>query len=120
MKLDVQNPPREFEVGFEHKRTIKDCAHIALEADEQVTFTTPDGGEYDLTRKSWGFYATPSINSRLTRFGLRAVLVKNRLGHLFVLLLENGHEADFEQYLTEEQLEVLLWIDNADSLPHQD
>ena len=59
-----------------------DCGRIALAPDEQVTFTTEAGGEYDVTRKSWGFYATPSINGRLKTFGLRAALVRNVAGRV--------------------------------------
>src|SRR5204863_5563233 len=77
MKLALTDPPREFGVGTGGAVRLKDCAHIALEPDEQVTFQTESGGEYDVVRKSWGFYATPSLNGRLERFNLRAVLVKS-------------------------------------------
>ena len=66
MKFTPKNPPREFEVGFDKKGIIRDCGVLVLAADEQVTLTTEQGGEYDVTRKSWGFYATPSTNGRLS------------------------------------------------------
>jgi hypothetical protein len=116
VKFEEQSPPRVFEVGFGEKVPLRDCARIALDADEQVTFTTEDGAEYDLTRKSWGFYATPSLNGRLADFGLRAVLVRNRLGRYFVLLVERGHEPDFERYLGVESLDVVAWLDSDDAL----
>ena len=111
MKIQTNEPPREFEVGFGPKVTMKDCAHIELAADEQITLRTEQGGEYDVARKSWGFYATPSINGRLERFGFRTALVKNRLGQFFVMLVENGGETEFEQYLREEGLTVSGWLD---------
>jgi len=112
MKIKQNDPPREFEVGFGPKIVMKDCAHLELEADEQITFKTPSGGQYDVARKNWGFYATPSINGRLKRFSLRTVLVKNRLGNFFVMIVESGCEKQFDSYLEDEGLEVCGWLDD--------
>ena len=90
MKFFRNDPPRIYEAGFDVKVLISDCGKIELEPDEQVTFITPSGGEYDVARKSWGFYATPSLNGRLQGFGLKAVLVKNRINRYFIFLVEKG------------------------------
>ena len=111
MKYTPLTPPRQYEAGFEHKVTIADCGRLELDPDEQVTLLTDDGAEYDVTRKNWGFYATPSLNGRLAAFGLRGVLVKNRQDRLFVLLVARGREKDFEHYSVEERLTVLTWLD---------
>jgi len=116
MKFFPKQPPREFEVGFDKKGIIRDCGVLELAADEQVTLTTENGGEYDVTRKSWGFYATPSMNGRLSSFGLRAVLVKNRLNRHFVLLVENGHQHAFQKYCEQEPLTVVAWLDDPNDL----
>ena len=116
MKFEVIDPPREYTCGFGPTVTMRDCGRVHLEADEQVTFQTEAGGEYDLARKSWGFYATPSINGRLQRFGLQTALVQNRVGQFFVMLVEQGHEADFEKYVGEEGLHVCGWL-NEETLP---
>lgn len=113
MKINKNDPPREYEVGFGPTVAMKDCAHIELDANEQVTLKTETGAEYDVARKSWGFYATPSINGRLERFGLRAVLTKNRLGQYFILLVEQDREADFEQYVSEEGITVCGHLDES-------
>ena len=117
MNIRKIEPPREFEVGFqEHRVVLRDCGRVDLSPDEQVTFTTQAGGEYDVVRKDWGFYATPSMNGRLPRYGLRAVLVKNRVNQLFLLLVEKGKEGLFEKYMTLEQLSVVSWLDSDDAL----
>jgi hypothetical protein len=114
MKFTPIDPPRMFEVGHgERKIRLKDCGRVDLEPDEQVTFTTPAGAEYDVARKVWGFYATPSLNGRLQRFGLRGVLVRNRIEQYFVLLVERGQEAAFEQYVADERLTVVSWLDES-------
>ncbi|MCC2667802.1 MAG: hypothetical protein K0Q72_273 [Armatimonadetes bacterium] len=113
MKIEAIDPPREFRAGRHQQVALKDCAHIALAADEQVTFVTESGGEFDVLRKSWGFYATPSLNGRLLRFGLRPVLARNGREQTFVLLVEQGHEADFEQYLADDGMTIVCWLDEG-------
>ena len=116
MKFEPKIPPREFEVGYDVKGIIRDCGTMRLAADEQITFLTEAGGEYDLTRKEWGFYATPSLNGRLAGFNLRAVLVKNRVDRFFVLLVERGKEEAFDRYVAAEPLKIVAWLDSLEAL----
>lgn len=116
MKADLYEQPRKFTVGLSTAIELRDCGRIALEPDEQVTLVTPDGGELDVVRKAWGFYATPSMNSRLVRMGLRAALVRNQLGHFFIVLIERGKEALFERYAADEELTHVAWMDDSEAL----
>lgn len=120
MKVKPIVPPRQFEVGRGESIRLKDCARIELEPDEQVTFTAPGGGEYDVVRKAWGFYATPSLNGRLASFGLRAALVRAEDGKYYVMLVERGKEPDFEGYLRIEGHRVVSWLDSASALDKLD
>jgi hypothetical protein len=115
MKIEMKDPPREFVVGHGSVIRMKDCARVELEPDEQVTFTTEAGGEYDVARKSWGFYATPSTNARLARFGLRAALAKSWENKYFVYLVERGREGDFQRYLDRERNRVVAWLDTDEA-----
>ena len=117
MKFTPLVPPRSFDVGLPTKRiSLKDCGHMHLEADEQITFTTEQGGEFDVTRKPWGFYATPSLNDRLPRFGLRAALTRSSDGKFFVKLVERGREAEFHGYMEHQAEAVVCWLDEDDAL----
>lgn len=116
MKFEPKDPPRQFEVGYDVKGIIRDCGAMRLEADEQITFVTETGGEYDVTRKDWGFYATPSLNGRLAGFNLRGVLVKNRVNRFFVMLVERGKEDAFERYVRQEPLNIVAWLDSPEAL----
>ena len=117
MKFDKKDPPRIFVVGNAEKIDMADCGTVSLAHDEQVTFVTEAGAEYDVARKDWGFYATPSLNGRLESFGLRGVLIRNtKTGRYFVLLVERGREALFDAYMTRESLEVVAWLDNTAAL----
>jgi hypothetical protein len=118
MKIDIKDPPRVFEVGNSPgvRIRISDCARIELAPDEQVTFVTERGAEYDVARKDWGFYATPSLNGRLASFGLRGVLVRNAAGRYYVMLVERGREDAFDAYLRQEANEVVVWLDSDAAL----
>lgn len=114
MKISIYDPSREFTPR--PAVTMKDCARIELEANEQVTFVTQAGGEYDVARKDWGFYATPSLNGRLANFALRAVLVRNSTNFFFLLLVEKGKELQFQEYVNTEHLAIVCWMDNLNAL----
>ncbi len=117
MKVKANEPPRVFRVAPDSPVHIKDCAHIELDADEQITLVTPSGTEYDIARKNWGYYATPSLNARLKNFNLRAALIKNtKSGKYNIFLLEKGKETEFEAYLRSEALVVLYWLDSDEAL----
>ena len=116
MRFKAKIPPREFEVGYDKKGIIKDCGSMQLLPDEQITFVTETGNEYDVTRKVWGFYAAPSLNGRLAEFHLRGVLVKNRADRFFLMLVEKGKEDLFRKYVAEERLTIVCWMDSLECL----
>ena len=117
MKFVEISPPRRFTVGNSVKFEMRDCERVTLGPDEQITLVTESGAEYDVARKEWGFYATPSLNGRLESFGLRAVLIRNTLtGRYFVLLVERGREDAFAAYMSQESLQVVSWLDNTANL----
>lgn len=117
MKIDIKDPPRGFTVGNSVRFEMRDCGNITLSPDEQVTFVTPAGGEFDVARKDWGFYATPSLNGRLPQFGLRTALIRNTMtGRYFILLVEKGRESNFDAYLIQESCVVVSWLDSTEAL----
>jgi len=116
MNVSPRHPPREFAVGRTGGIRLRHCADIALDADEQVTFVAPSGTQHDVVRKSWGYYATGSLNGRLRDHGLRGALVVNGAGRLYLLLVEQGRERAFEQYLQNEEQRLLTWLDRDDDV----
>jgi hypothetical protein len=116
MRFEQKNPPRRYQVGNAAKFDISDCGSLYLEPDEQVTFVTNTGRELDVTRKSWGFYATPSINARLEQFGLRTVLIQNTTTlRYFILLVEKDRMEAYQKYMDEEGLAVIAWLDTSEA-----
>lgn len=116
MNIKLIEPPRRFRVGLQKQIEIRHCADIELAPDEQITLVTPSGTEFDVVRKDWGYYATPSLNARLCDHNLRAVLVWGRdQGRMYLLLVEKGHEEAFERYAEEDHLDVLAWLDTNEA-----
>ncbi len=115
MEFSENKPPRTFTVGVEASREIRDCGTLHLEPDEQVTFLLGES-EYDVVRKDWGFYATPSLNGRLLDNGLHAVLVRNRFGKFYVFLVEDGRTGELQRHLDEDQISIVTWLDTDEAL----
>lgn len=109
MDTSILNPPRSFFVkGME----IKDYGKIFLENNEMVSFVADGGGELDFTAKSWGFYATPSMNSRLKNEGFKTALVVNENNQLYIMAVKKEKLNDFFAYLKDgHDNRVLCWLD---------
>ncbi len=86
---------------------------INLDADEQLTFLTEFGAEYDFAVKSWGAYVTPSLRGRLAAFGLRPCLIVTSDGILELALVEEEHVAAFKAEAAASKIKT-LWLDNDD------
>lgn len=108
MRVRPLDPPRSFMVG---DIRITHAADVELADDEQITFTTASGTEFDVVRKAWGYYATPSLNRRLPEHGLRPALCRAPDGRMSVLLCEKDKDESFVAYLREQGMENLGWLD---------
>lgn len=116
MKFNVKSVPRIFPVGIS-QIPLSHVADIDLEPDEMVTFESNGNFEYDVCRKSWGYYATPSLGGRLRAFGLRAAVMRNiDTRHCFVVLVQEGMEDEWMEYMFAERQELVMWIDNFEAL----
>jgi hypothetical protein len=117
MDVRERKPPRRFAVGpQEAQATLSHCADIALEPDEQVSFVTASGTEFDVVRKAWGYYATPSLNARLPDRGLRPALVGSAMRR-YVVLAEPAKLDEFHAYLRSQHMTVIAWLDVDEVAP---
>ena len=97
MKIKLSN--RTFKPNINSK-PIKDCASIKLATNEQVTFTSY-GSNYDFCKKSWGFYASPSINERLINEGFECYLIKNINKKKYFVVVNKTKILIFQKFLKE-------------------
>ena len=111
MRFDPLNPARRFRVGAVNEIELCHVADVWLDPDEVVTFRTPSGTESDVTRKTWGYYWTASLNERLPDHGLRPVIVRDRSGKGFLMLVEAGCEEEFAAYCADQGLRPETWLD---------
>lgn len=116
MKINPKTPPRRFSPPQGNGITIEDCGTIELDADQMVTFVSAGGSEYDVTRKDWGYYATPSLNGRLPQKGLRPALMRNAANRFFIILVEAGREDAFHKYLKSQKQRLVAWLDTSETL----
>ena len=111
MRLKKIDPPRVFKVGsFDSSINLSHVIDLNLDPDEQVTLIGDNGGEFDICRKSWGYYATPSINHRLKDFGYRTCIVESS-GRRYLHLVEQEKINEYLKYLEEQRMKILFWLD---------
>ena len=111
MRLKKIDPPRVFKVGsFGSSINLSHVIDLNLDPDEQVTLIGDNGGEFDICRKSWGYYATPSINHRLKDFGYRTCIVESS-GRRYLHLVEQEKINEYLNYLKEQRMKILFWLD---------
>lgn len=109
MRIIKKKPPRKFKPS--KNIIIKDCAKIYLNSNEQVTFLTKKKQEYDVCKKEWGFYATPSVNGRLKSYNFKTSIIQNiKTKKIYIFILEKGKEKKFYRYLKEENCKVIKWL----------
>ena len=120
MKVNPKTPPRTFSPAPGSGIIIEDCGTIELDADQMVTFVGPGGSAYDVTRKDWGYYATPSLNGRLPKKGLRPALMRNAANRYFIVLVETGREDAFDRYLESQKQRLVAWLDTDETLEKLD
>jgi len=112
MNILIKDKPRIFKVGINDNIFLKDYGAIELENDEQISILTCKGSGYEIVRKSWGFYAGPSLNVRLNNAGFRAVIVKTIYKKFFIFFVENTHEGDFYSYIKSQNYSIVSWLDS--------
>lgn len=109
--MKLKKRKRKFNPSKRSKIILKDCGSIILKENEQITFSNNCGGNnYDVTKKNWGYYATPSINSRLKNNNFSAHIILNkRKNKFFIFLVENKKKKEFSKYLKSENLIIIPW-----------
>ena len=116
MNVQRIEPPRKFKPRPDSILEVAHVANVSLAPGDQLSFITDSGTELDVLRTDWGYVATPSMNRRLRNHGLRAVLVRNDQDRLYLLLVEEGQESNFEEYLRSDEQTVVCWLDNDEAV----
>jgi hypothetical protein len=111
MKFNIKKVPRIFSPKKDNSINISDFGDIFLNPNEQISFVTSTGKRHDFVAKDWGFYSTPSINSRLKIEGFKTALVKNAVGQIYIMTIEVDKLDFFQKYCEIEKQFVIEWLD---------
>ena len=109
MKVYKRIKPRKFLVSKKNNIILKDGGKIFLNENENLTITCKEQKDFEICRKEWGYYATPSLNFRLKKKGLKAVLVKQKLKY-FILLVDVRKRKKFKDYIKIENYKIIKWF----------
>ncbi len=113
MKINLKKKPRIFQVKVGKKKiSLKDTCKIKLKNNEQVTFKHLKS-EYDVAKKDWGYYATPSINGRLKKFNFRTFLIKNSQNKNYIFLVHKNKMKIFKKYCKNDNQIILVELTNG-------
>ena len=101
---------RKFKPSKYSEIVLKDCGKIILNDNEQVTFSDKykKNNDYDVTKKDWGYYATPSINSRLKK----NIVINKTTKFFYIMLVYKNKKHIFLRYLKKENLKIISWPKN--------
>ena len=109
MKVFKKKKPRIFFVNKKNNILLKDFDKIFLNNNENLTISSKGKKEFEICKKDWGFYATPSLNFRLKKKGLKAVLVRQNKKK-FILLVDVKKKKEFNHYIKIENYKILRWL----------
>ena len=110
MKVYRKRTPRNFLVSKKNNIYLKDVGKVNLGINENLTFTSSGSKKYEVCRKDWGYYATPSINSRLKKNGFKTALAKQKKKY-FILLVDKKKISKFKTYCRIENYKIIKWLD---------
>ena len=112
MKIKLNKKQRKFKVGTKKNIRIKEFGKIYLNKNEQVTFINKNS-EFDVVKKNWGYYATPSINKRLKMFKFRTFITKNSYDFIYVMIVHKEKIKEFKKYLKNDKIIIVKEITNG-------
>ena len=112
VKFNIREKPRIFRVGEKNNIKIKEVGFVYLKNNEQITIINENKKNYDFVKKSWGYYATPSINGRLKNFGFRTFLVSNTQKKIYIFLVNKDKIKLFKNYIKKEKIFIVKELTN--------
>ncbi len=110
--MRIKKLNRRFLVGVKKQIKITEKAKIFLKNNEQICFLHHKD-EYDFVKKNWGFYASPSINSRLKINNFRSFIVMNKKKHIYLMIVSKSKMKYFKDYLKIEKNKIVKELTNG-------
>ena len=96
MLLDIDCVKFSFNNYFTLTSGLKSPVYV--DCRKIISFVNERNKRHDFVSKEWGFYATPSINSRLKSEGFKTALVKNKKNQIYIMVVEETQMELFKLY----------------------
>ncbi len=110
MRVVKKKIPRKFLVSKKNNIILKDVGKVFLNNNENLSLIGNNNKTYEICRKDWGYYATPSINFRLRKNGFKTALIKQNK-KLFVVIVDKNEMKSFNNYRKIENYKLVKWLD---------
>tara|TARA_B100000886_G_scaffold275859_1_gene199798 strand:+ start:2410 stop:2727 length:318 start_codon:yes stop_codon:yes gene_type:complete len=81
---------------------------VRLNKDEQLTFLFKKSN-YDIAKKNWGYYISPSLQTRCLKAGLKGVIISNQTSLKFAFVHKSKIKI-FLSYVKSNNFKVVSWI----------
>ncbi len=96
---------RSWIVGTNKDIVITEKLKIKLNDNEQVSFVgTKKKINYEICKKNWGYYISPSIDKRLKDYGHTVYITKNKNGQVYLMAVDFKKIKRFILYCKKEKL----------------
>jgi hypothetical protein len=103
--MKVKKTNRSWYVGKKENIKIYEKAKIELNQNEQISFIDKNGSDiYEICKKIWGFYLSPSINKRLKNYNHKIYLTKDKFNKVFIMAVSLNQIKKFKFYCKSENL----------------
>jgi len=90
----------------------KKSVDLSLYKNEQVTLKFLQS-EYDIARKSWGYYVTPSLQKRCKSNSLNGAIIFNKKNNQTNFVLVNSKKKTlFKRYLDNNDYKIITWVND--------
>ena len=96
---------RSWTVGNKKDIVITEKLKIKLNDNEQVSFVGKKSKtNYEICKKNWGYYISPSIDKRLKDYGHVVYITKNKDGQVYLMAVDLKKINKFILYCKKEKL----------------
>jgi len=108
--MQIKKINRTWKIGLKKNILITETAKIKLKSNEQISFYSQNLNktENEICKKSWGYYLTPSIDSRLKKYGQKIFVMKNLKKNSYLVIVNNSKLKEFKIYCKAEKQKYFL------------
>jgi hypothetical protein len=100
---------RSWIVGDKKDILITEKIKIQLDDNEQVSFVEKKNmTSYEICKKNWGYYVSPSIDKRLKDYGHKMYITKNQYGQVYLMAVDLKKIKKFTLYCKKEKLKFKI------------